>query len=167
VEVNTWGGLKMAREAGALVEAGPGLGVFNTLAAEMLRSDGCRGVYASIEADRRQLEDLSGSCPAPLSVIVFGRPALMVTRVKLPREEVAGKTLRDRRNIELSARLEHGLWTLRPVEPFDLRAVRNAGVQAAHLVVDLVGSPDAAVEWLHRPLPGEKVLRFNYGRTLQ
>lgn len=167
VEANTWGGLKLAREAGAMIEAGPGLGVLNTLAAEMLRSQQCRCVHASIEADRRQLEDLSGHCPAPLCVTVFGRPALMVTRVKLTREEVQGKTLRDRRSVELSARLEHGLWTLRPVAPFDLRPLRNAAVHAAHLVVDLVGSPDPAGEWLRKPLPGEKSLRFNYGRTLQ
>ena len=132
----------------------------------MLQDRGCRSVTLAIEADRKQLEEITAICPAPCSIVVFGRPALMITRVKMDRDQLQGRTLQDRRGIALRARLEHGLWTLRPEEPFDLRPLRNNAIRAAHLVVDLVASPNPANEWLHRPLPGEKTLRFNYGRTL-
>ena len=90
----------------------------------------------------------------------------MITRVKMDRDNVQGRTLQDRRGIKLKARLEHGLWTLRPEEPFDLRPIRNNAIRVAHLVVDLVASPNPAGEWMQRPMPGERTLRFNYGRTL-
>lgn len=166
IEANSWGGWKLAREGKAVIEAGPALGILNTLAASMLQDHGCRAVTLAVEADRKQLEEITAICPAPCSIIVFGRPALMVTRVKMDRDQLQGRALQDRRGIALKARLEHGLWTLRPEEPFDLRPLRNNAIRAAHLVVDLVASPSPANEWLQRPLPGEKTLRFNYGRTL-
>lgn len=166
IEANSWGGWKLAKDAGAVIEAGPALGILNTLAAQMLQEHSCRAVTLAVEADRKQLEEITGICPVPCSVVVYGRPALMVTRVKMDRDQLQGRTLEDRRGIALKARLEHGLWTLRPEEPFDLRAVRNNAIRAAHLVVDLVASPNPVGEWLQRPIPGEKTLRFNYGRTL-
>jgi putative protease len=166
LEVNSWGGMKPARDGGARYEAGPAMGVLNALAAKMLHQHGCQSVSLSIEADRKQMEDIAAICPAPLSVTVFGRPALMITRVKMPKDQIQGKTLEDRRNIQLRARLEHGLWTLRPIIPFDLRPLKNQAIRAAHLVVDLVASPAPAEEWLNPSREGERSTRFNYGRTL-
>lgn len=167
VEVNTWGGWLIARQCSATIEAGPCLPVLNTLAAAMLHERGCKAVSLSQEIDRKQLEEVSGTCPVPCCVTVFGRPALMITRVKMDRDAIQGRILRDRRGMELKARLEHGLWTLRPTAPFDLRRLRNNKVRAAHLVMDLVASPAPAEEWL-RPIEGNtKPLTFNYGRSLQ
>ena len=166
VEVNSWGGWKLAKDCGARVEAGPGLGVLNAAAAQMLHQNGCACVSIAVEADRQQMEDLTSCCAAPCALTVFGRPALMITRVQLSADQLQGRVLQDRREVQVKARLEHGLWTLRPVEPFDLRPVRNKSIQVAHLIVELVASPDPAGEWLRKPFGGEKTLRFNYGRTL-
>ena len=166
VEINSWGAIKIARESGARFEAGPGMGILNTLAATMLAAHGCEAVTMSVEADRKQIEDVSASCPVPLTIGVFGQPALMITRVKLPRDQVQGRLLEDRRGIQLKARLEHGLWTLRPSDPFDLRSIHNNAIRAAHLAADLVTSPSPAEEWLHRSTAAAKPLRFNYARTL-
>jgi hypothetical protein len=166
VEVNSWGGWQLAREAGVRMEGGPGLPVLNALAARVMTDAGMACVTLSIEADRQQLEDAAGQCPAPCSMIVFGRPALMVTRVKLDRERFLHKTLTDRRGAKLVPRLERGLWVFRPVEPFDLRRARNERVRVHHLVADMVASPDPAGEWLRGPAFGMKPLRFNYSRTL-
>ena len=170
VEVNTWGGWRIAKQAKAHIEAGPAMGIMNALSAIMLVRHGCETVSIAPELDRKQLERLTAYCPAPSSLTVFGRPALMITRVKLDREQIHEKTLRDRRDVELRVTTEHGLTVLRPVAPFDLRGIKNPSVTAAHLVVDLVGSPSPVEEWLHRPSAGEKhthPLQFNYGRTLQ
>ena len=51
IEANSWGGWKLAREGNALVEAGPALGILNTLAASMLQERGCRAVTLAVEAD--------------------------------------------------------------------------------------------------------------------
>ena len=161
VEVNSWGGWFLAREAGARFEAGPGLGVLNSLAARALADRGAEAVTASVEADRSQLEDLSEHCEAPLSVVVFGRPALMLSRVAL--EGLAGRVLLDRRAVRLVARREAGLTALRPLDPFDLRGSVNARVHARHLCLDLVASPDPVGEWSQA---GISPLAFNYGRSL-
>jgi U32 family peptidase len=166
VEVNSWGGWLLARQARLRMEGGAGLPVLNSLAAQSLLDVGIECVTLSPEAERSQLESLTARCPAPCSLVVHGRPALMTTRVQLPREQFAGKTLADRRGIRLIARQERGLWVFRPVEPFDLRSVRNDRIRVAHLVVDLVAAGNPAREWLTAPLPGEKTFRFNYGRTL-
>jgi collagenase-like PrtC family protease len=71
VEVNNWGGWHLARGAGVRFETGPGLGVLNALAAEVLHERQAACVTLSIEADRRQLEDASARCPAPCSLVVF------------------------------------------------------------------------------------------------
>jgi hypothetical protein len=133
----------------------------------MLLERGCQSVTLSPEMDRKQLEEVSSSCPAPCSIIVYSRPALMVTRVRLNRNDFAGKILRDRRGIELRARLEHGLWTLRPLDPYDWRKLRNNAIPAAHLVVDLLASSNPADEYLGRASPNDRPALFNYGRTLQ
>jgi hypothetical protein len=166
VEVNSWGGWWLAREVGARMEGGPGLAVLNSLAARQLAELGLRSVTLSPEADRRQLEGACSHCPAPCSVVVFGRPPLLTTRVAIAEEDFGEKTLADRRGHRMRGRREGGLWVFRPVEPFDLRDVRNERVRAAHLVVDLVGSPDPSSDFRNVPVEGSQPFRFNYDRSL-
>jgi hypothetical protein len=166
VEVNSWGGWRLARQAGVRMEGGPGLPVLNSLAARVLLRHGLEGVTLSPEADRRQLEAVSAHCPAPCSLVVFGRPALLTTRARLSEADMAGQVFEDRRGARLAARLERGLWVFRPVEPFDLRATSNDRIRVEHLVVDLVGSPDPVGDWYNAPVAGDKPFRFNYDRML-
>ena len=161
VEVNNWGGWLLARRAGARVIAGPGLGILNSLAARELSRRGCEEATVSIEADALKVEALLRRSCLPCSVVVFARPALMVTRVELS-PAVAGAELEDRRAAKLRARRVRCGWELRPVQPFDLRRMRLPP-STAHAVVDLVGSPDALAEW-EREVDGAS--RFNFDRTL-
>jgi collagenase-like PrtC family protease len=165
VEVNSWGGWQLAKEAGAPIEGGPGLPVLNSLAARTLAECGMRSVTLSIEADRRQLEQVTAACPVACSLVVFGRPALVTTRVRMP-EQYVDQVFADRRGIRLSMRAERGLYVFRPIEPFDLRACSNPRIRVAHLVVDLVGSSDPLADWYNAPLPEDEPFEFNYSRTL-
>lgn len=165
VEVNSWGGWCLAREAHAQVESGPGLGVLNWLAARTLGRQGIQCVTLSPEADRRQLEEMTAHCPVPCSLVVFGRPPLAITRAEID-GSLEGRVLADRRGLRLVPRRQAGLWVFRPEEPFDLRAINNERITAAHLVVDLVGSPDPIGEWQDVPLADSKPFHFNYDRTL-
>ncbi len=166
VEVNSWGGWWLARRAGVSMEAGPGLPVLNSLAARVLMRHGLERVTLSSEADRRQLEAVSAHCPAPCSLVVFGRPALLTTRARLSAADTAGQVFEDRRGAKLLPRLERGLWVFRPVEPFDLRGTSNDRIHVEHLVVDLVGSPDPVGDWFNASVAGDKPFRFNYDRML-
>ncbi len=163
VEVNSWGGWLLGRRAGATLEAGPGLGVLNGLAAKALGRLGVRCVTLSLEADCRQYEELTAHCPLPCSLVVFGRPPLMITRVALPEEQL-GKRFADRRGTRMIPRREGELVVFRPETPFDLRGLSNQRIAVAHLVVDLVGSPDPLAEWFDRP--GPAAFHFNYDRSL-
>ena len=166
VEVNSWGGWHLARKARLRIEAGPGLAVLNSLAAQELARLGMRQVTLSPEASRRQWEELTACCPVPCSLTVFGRPPLMISRVALPEDQLRGAILEDRRGVQLRARKESGLWVFRPESPFDLRNVENERIRVRHLVVDLVGSPDPLSDWYDVPLPGWERFRFNYDRSL-
>lgn len=167
VEVNSWGGWWIARRAGIAFETGPGLGVLNPLGAGMLRKLGARSVTVSLEADRRQLEDLCGAAPVGLSLYVFGRPVLATTRAEFP-SEFQKRVLADRRGLGMTARHERGLWVFRPENAFDWRRLRNERIRVKNLVVDLVASPDPVGEWLHvLPRGGRGAFYFNYHRTLQ
>ncbi|HEY3446240.1 MAG TPA: peptidase U32 family protein, partial [Myxococcales bacterium] len=161
VEANSWGGWLLARRSGARMVAGPGLGLLNALAARELLRRGFEEATASVETDALKLDALVSRAPLPCSAVVFGRPALLSTRVELS-SKVAGAELEDRRSVRLRARRERSLWELRPVEPFDLRAGRLPA-SLAHAVVDLVGSPDPVAEWEQG---AERSTRFNYERTL-
>jgi putative protease len=161
VEVNSWGGWWLAKRAGARMEAGPGLGVLNSLAARKLEELGCSGVTASVEIDSEQLRELLSRCPASCSLVVFGRPALMTTRVALVDAITAG-VLEDRRDVRLRATPSGGLLQLRPLEAFDWRSLTFPG-GATHLVVDLVGSTDPVSDW---QTPAKAGPRFNLERTL-
>jgi hypothetical protein len=165
VEVNSWGGWQLAKAAGAAMEAGPGLPVLNSLAAKFLASLGMKSVTLSPEADRRQLEEISSQCGVPCSLVIFGRPALLSTRAKMP-ESLIGQVMSDRRGANLIPRRERGMTIFRPVEPFDWRDLRNEKIRAAHLVVDLVGSNDPLGDWYAIPEEDDHPLRFNYERTL-
>jgi collagenase-like PrtC family protease len=165
VEVNSWGGWRLACQAGVRMEGGPGLAVLNGLAAKVLYQNGIRSVTWSPEADRRQFEELSVHCPAPASLVVFGRPPLVTTRVRLP-ESSLGQIFEDRRGVRLAAAVEQGLAVFRPIEPFDLRDLRNERIRACHLVVDLVRSEDPAGDWHDVPQGGRRPFRFNYDRSL-
>ncbi len=162
-EVNSLGGWQLAKEAGVIMEGGPGLAVLNSLAARQLTAMGLRSVTYSMEADRAQLEDMAKACPAPASFVVYGRPALLSARARFP-DAMLGKVFADRRGIRMCPRIEGGLWAFRPVEPFDLRGLRNPAIRARHLVMDLVGCGHPAAEW-SSPLKKESP-RFNYGRSL-
>jgi hypothetical protein len=165
VEVNSWGGWHLAKQAGAHMEAGPGLPVLNAITARFLGGLGIKCVTLSPEADRRQLEEIAAQCGVPCSLVVFGRPPLLTTRAKLP-VELLNKTMSDRRGANLIPRRERGLTVFRPAEPFDLRDLTNAKIHAAHLVVDLVGSNDPLGDWYALPTEEDRPLRFNYDRTL-
>ena len=165
VEANSWGGWRMARARGVRLESGPGLPVLNSVAARALAGGGIQCVTLSIEAGRRQLEGVTANCPVSTSLVVFGRPPLMTTRVELP-EEYLDQIFQDRRGVRMVPREERGLWVFRPVEPFDLRGSQNPRIRARHLVVDLVGSPDPLGEWQQLPKPGDRPFRFNYDRGL-
>jgi len=168
VEVNSWGGWHLARQAGVRMESGPGLPVLNSLAAVVLARHGIECVTLSPEADRRQLEDLAACCPVPCSLVVFGRPPLLTTRVRLSEKEMLGQVFEDRRGARMVPRLERDLWVFRPVEPFDLRDLANERIRVRHLVVDLVGSPDPLADWLNVPFADghSQPFRFNYNRCL-
>ncbi len=164
VEVNSWGGWQLARRAKARMESGPGLPVLNSLAATALARRGIEAVTLSPEAGRRQLAELTANCPVPCSLVVFGRPPLMVSRVEPP-EEYIDAVFSDRRGTRVVARREAGLWVLRPVAPFDLRDLENEHIRIRHLVVDLTGSPDPARDW-RGPKRHRTLARFNYERGL-
>jgi U32 family peptidase len=165
VEVNSWGGWRLARAAGVRLESGLGLPVLNSLAARTLAHGGIQCVTVSIEAGRKQLEQLAAVCPVSCSLTVFGRPALMTSRVELP-EFYLEQCFADRRGVRMIPRREGRLWVFRPETPFDLRGARNPRLLARHLVVDLLGSPAPIAEWTHPPQPGDRPFRFNYDRTL-
>lgn len=163
VEVNSWGGWHLARQAGATIEGGPGFPVLNALAAMVLQGHGMACVTFSEEADRRQLEDLTFHCGVPCSVVVYGRPALMISRVQ-PEPEMRHGRFEDRRDMRMRSRMEGGLWTFRPEAPFDLRGRRNPRIRARHLVMDLIAAPDPLAEW--RSAPAADAITFNYDRSL-
>jgi U32 family peptidase len=165
VELNSWGGWLLAKAAEVEIESGPGLPVLNSLAAQLLADKGIKCVTLSPEADRRQLEDFSTHCPLPCSLVVFGRPPLITTRVQVP-EHFLNQVLTDRRDIKIIPRREHGLYVFRPAEPFDLRGLTNQQIRVQHLVVDLVGSDDPVSDWQNAPLSNDEPFRFNYDRTL-
>jgi collagenase-like PrtC family protease len=165
VEVNSWGGWQLAKNAGAAMEAGPGLAVLNSLAAKLLGNLGMKSVTISPEADRKQIEDITACCAVPCSLTIFGRPPLLSTRVKMP-ENMLGEVLADRRGANLIPRRERGLTVFRPAEPFDLRGLKNEKIRVAHLVVDLVGSNDPLGDWYATPTEEDQPLRFNYDRSL-
>ncbi|OGV77421.1 MAG: hypothetical protein A3K19_12575 [Lentisphaerae bacterium RIFOXYB12_FULL_65_16] len=166
VEVNSLGGWHLARECGLRMESGPGLPVLNSLAARSLGRLGLSCVTLSVEADRAALGDIAKACGVPCALVVYGRPALMLTRVALP-DEWCGRVFEDRRGIRMIPRREGSLLAFRPAQPFDICGILNPALQVAHLVADLVAAPDPVAEW--QVLLGNQAptgFKFNYDRSL-
>jgi putative protease len=162
VEANGWDGLHLAREAGAVIEGGPGLPAYNPVAARVLGELGCTRVYAAVEADGTMLADLCARCPVPLTLPVYGRPALMTTRAW---SNAPGWAMEDdRRTVRIRTRQEGPVVVLRPEEAFDWRGRRGPGLLAAHREMDLTAAPDALAAWLSRPAPTAPL--FNLDREL-
>ncbi|MBR4222617.1 MAG: U32 family peptidase [Victivallales bacterium] len=159
IEVNSWDTWQIASECHATMEAGPGLAVLNALAARKLFQLGCCLVSVSQEIDRNQLQDLCAAADVPLSITVFGRPALMTTRAKLP-TLFADTSFADTRGITLQPEHIGELTILRPARPFDWRNLRNPAVKAAELVLDLNGYDSL-------PPPEKQPFLFNYDRRLR
>lgn len=162
VEVNSWDTLHLAKEANVRMEGGQGLAVLNSLAARKLAELGCESVTVACEIDKEQLEDLASASDVPLSLFVFGRPQLMVTRAILP-ELFRDGCMTDGRGISLITEHEGELTILRPKQPMDWRGVRNSKVRVAHLVADAFpfGTGDAS------PSDYTKTFLFNYDRRLR
>ncbi len=166
VEVNSWDGWHIAKGQGARMEAGPGLMVLNSVAAEFLRGKGCESVTVSYEAGREQIRDLCLNTSVPLSVYVFGRPALMISRAELPEDVAApGTVLRDSRGFEIKVGREGGLSVFRPAEPFDISGISDPGIRCVHLVADLCASANPPAEL--KGLGAETRNRFNFDRRLK
>lgn len=165
IEVNSWGGWQLTRSAKVALEGGPGLAVLNSLAAAKLAKLGMRSATLSPEADRGKLESVAANCPLPCSLVVFGRPPLMISRVDLP-EEFVNRSFADRRGTNVQARRERGLWVFRPAEPFDLRDVEDDRIVVKHQVVDLVGSPQPLRDWNTAKARRKPPFHFNFDRRL-
>ncbi|MHC4883487.1 MAG: peptidase U32 family protein [Planctomycetota bacterium] len=165
VEVNSWGGWELARQAGVSMEGGPGLAILNSLAARQLAALGLASATLSCEADQKQLEDVCAAAGIPLSLTTFGRPPLMTTRVAWP-ESLMDKPLEDNRDVRGRFRQEGSVTVLRPERPFDWVGLRNESIRVAHLVIDLVGSLDPVEDWYSLEQHRKKKLRFNYERRL-
>lgn len=167
VEVNGWDGWRLARDAGAAMIAGPGMGLLNPLAVAAAADAGFSEATASAEIDRGSLEDLSAGSPLALSLIVYGRPVLAVTRAVLDSAVPAGAMLADARDVRMQARSHDGLTRFRPVDPFDWTDLNNARVRARWLVADLTGAEDPVMAWYALGSGGRKGrFRFNYDRKL-
>ncbi len=159
IEVNSWDTWQIANECHAPMEAGPGLAVLNALAARKLFQLGCRIVSVSQEIDKNQLQDLCAATDVPLSITVFGRPALMTTRAILP-SLFADSAFADTRGITLQPEHVGELTILRPTRPLDWRNLRNPAIKAAALVMDLNG-------YNAIPAPEKQPFLFNYDRRLR
>lgn len=159
VEVNSWGGWLLAKEAGARIEGGPSLPVLTTLTARVLRDAGLQCVTLPVEADRRQLERLTNRCPMPCSLVVYGRPPSSLTRAA-PSADFGPQPLTGPGEKPAILCRERSLWVRRPAEPFDLRNERNDRIHVRHLVVDLVGAAHPVDEWFARP--DRAPFLFNY-----
>ena len=168
VEVNSWDGWQLAREAGCVMEAGPGMAVMNSVAAQQLCDLGCRMVTASCELDCEQMEELCGAIAVPMSLTVFAHLPLMLTRAELP----AGcrpedhVILQDKRQTALLPRREGALTVLYGETPLDWRSLRNPKIAAARLVADLRAAP--TLRWPQTPGAADGPSRlFNYDRRLR
>lgn len=164
LEVNSWDGWELGVAAGARLEGGPGLWVYNPLAARMLAERGCTRVHAASELDGTMLADLCAACEAPLTVCVYGRPQLMATRAW---SNAPGWTMEDgKQTVRIRTRREGQVVVLRPEQAFDWRARAQRPVRAALIEMDLTTVPPGAVvdEW--RSSPERSRPAFNLERTL-
>ncbi len=165
-EANSLGAIYLLQSLNLKFTAGPGLAVLNHSAARFLADQGCLSVYASIEADKEKLEDLTQKSGVPVNVTVFSYPELMTSRVSFP-ESLIGKTVKDRRSIELKLDKRDKLTTLHSVKPFSLIGMKNENITAANYVLDLTETPDLMQDLLR--IDSNNVSNadnFNYDRKL-
>jgi collagenase-like PrtC family protease len=163
VEVNSWDGWHLAKSAGVEIEAGPGLMILNSLAADFLNEKGCRAVSLSIESDCNQIADICEKCSVPLTLYVYSRPVLMISRAELA-DELYGGVFHDRRKSEMRLGREWKLTVFRPVQPFDMRSVSDERIKVAHIGTDLSGSRNPCADWLSK---ADNSSTFNFFRKLR
>jgi hypothetical protein len=162
VEVNSWDGWYLAKSADVKLEAGPGLMVLNSVAADFLSENKCRTVSLSVESDGNQIADICDKSSAPLTVYVYSRPVLMISRAELA-EDMYGGIFHDRRKSEMKLGREWKLTVFRPVQPFDLRTASDEKIKVAHIAADLSGSRNPCADWISKPNPSS----FNFFRKLR
>ncbi|MFA6290696.1 MAG: peptidase U32 family protein [Victivallales bacterium] len=162
VEANSWDGWYLAKSAGAKIEAGPGLMILNSIAADFLNDKGCKAVTVSIESDSSQIADVCGKCSVPLTLYVYSRPVLMISRAELA-EEMYGGIFHDRKKSEMKLSREWNLTVFRPVQPFDLRSAKDEKIKLAHIGADLSGSRNPCADWISNAGP----ISFNFFRKLR
>lgn len=165
LELNNWGGWEVARRYNAKYFAGPGLMVLNSLAAKKMHELGFTANTISIEADRKQIEDLVLQKATPLNMYIFGRPELMVTRVNIE-GHTGAKLLEDRRGTKVKLVKRNDITAVVPCTPFSLVGENN--LAASHFIADLVYSSNPVEEY--KSIVSEKIsdgTKFNYDRTLR
>ncbi len=163
VEINSWSAWQLVVDAGASFEAGPGLAVLNPLAAAKLGELGCRSVTASVEADRRQMQDFSAHAPVEWSMVIYSHPVVMYTRAAMGHAMQNGDLLEDARKIRLKIERAGELTRLRTAEPYSLFGLKNDRIMARWLVADLVGDDNPLATWRNPPKSRNQ---FNYNRSL-
>ncbi|MDR3211842.1 MAG: U32 family peptidase [Planctomycetota bacterium] len=180
VEANCWGSLWLCRRHGLAFSAGPGLAVLNHLAATTLQELGATSVTVSLEADRRQIEDLSQAASTPLNLVVYARPVLAYTRI-LPAEllddqpsppagkegETPNRVWTDRRGIGLHPERWASITELRSVLPFTWAGLRNRRIRVTNLEMDLSAEASPLSAWRDFRHGDGGSFRFNYDRGLK
>ncbi len=177
VEANCWGSVWLCREMGVDFVTGPGIPILNHLAVKCLRDLGAKGVAMSMEADRRQIEDVSQSAALPLTLVVYARPILAYTRI--PRENLlpegapkagleTGGAWTDRRGISLQPEEASAITVFRSLTAFDWKGVHNDKIRVANLSIDLSGESFPVDVWKKFIRPGARPgFLFNYDRGLR
>lgn len=172
VEANCWGSLWLCRQYQLRFSVGPGLPVLNHLAASELRALGAESATVTVEADRRQIEDLCQAASLPLSLIVYSRPPLAYTRIPaedlLPLSDASSDAeWRDRRGIGLHPERGASVTVFRSLTPFSWAGLANKRIKVANLVMDLVAESLPVKAWKDFTRPAHRDFLFNYDRGLK
>ena len=145
LEVNSWDGWFLANGKNAKFEAGPGLMILNPLAAEFLRLKNFCSATVSMEADKEKIAEVCQASPLPLSIVVYGRPVLMFTRIEPdPALLEQGTFITDKKGMTFCFAKEKFCYSLRPKEPFDLSREKCTEIGVEHIVADLAGEKEPA-----------------------
>lgn len=121
----------------------------NSLAAETLAEFGVARVQGWLELERSALEALRDAGPLPVEIYGYGRPALLVTRARIPIEGEISDSRGGR--FYVSGRDELGLTHLYPAKPME--------------IPDLPGSA-RCIDLLHAEPDEEETESFNFDREL-
>ncbi len=173
VEANCWGSLWLCRKYGLRFSTGPGIPVLNHVAAGFMHALGAESVTVSVEADKRQIEDIVAASPAPLSLLVYARPPLAYTRI--PEENLLANGDRsadgewvDRRGITVHPERNASVTVFRSLTPFSWAGIVNKKIRVANIVMDLSADAFPVTSWknfIKPPLRDEFL--FNYNRGLK